>query len=152
MTRIKKRKIDRFMKYVNKIECGCWRWTGHIHPNGYGQFDSGLAHRFSYEYFVGKIPDGLQIDHLCRNRWCVNPEHLEPVTYIENQLRSPVTILSSYPIKTHCKRGHKYDESNTRVDKKGHRHCNECDREDRFKYYDKIHTTSYRNKSIEADT
>jgi hypothetical protein len=84
----------RFLSRVNKTD-SCWLWTAHVHPvTGYVQFRIGgrggkmvLAHRWSYEHYVGAIPAGLQIDHLCRVRHCVNPEHLEPVTPSENTLR-----------------------------------------------------------------
>jgi hypothetical protein len=89
----------RFFSRVNGTPDGCWLWTAHVNPRtGYVQFRIGgrsgkmvLAHRWSYEHFVGPIPDGLQIDHLCRVRHCVNPSHLEPVTARENRLRQPVS-------------------------------------------------------------
>jgi hypothetical protein len=90
------------------------------------------AHRWSYEHFVGPIPEGLHIDHLCRVRRCVNPDHLEPVTPKENYLRGegPTARNST---KTHCKYGHKFDKSNTSV-YGGRRHCNECGRRRQRKY------------------
>jgi len=72
----------RFWKFVQKQHDGCWRWIGTIFKTGYGGFNGGrskgqsYAHRFSYEIAKGPISDGLHIDHLCRNRWCVNPDHL----------------------------------------------------------------------------
>lgn len=87
--------VDRFWASVSENSCtGCSDWRGTVGSHGYGQFgDRGrhfLAHRWSYEYLVGPIPAGLHLDHLCRNRICINPEHLEPVTQAENNRRSLV--------------------------------------------------------------
>lgn len=110
---------------------GCWEWTGGRDVDGYGRaWVPGLrritrAHRAFYEVFVGPIPDGLQIDHLCRNRCCVNPGHLEPVTAQENIRRSEgIQVLNSR--KTHCLRGHAYDEANTYITPDGRRDCRSC--------------------------
>lgn len=105
--------IERFEKHIMRIPGGCTEWLGGLHRNGYGQFFPGgdrlqakaLAHRWSYEHFVGPIPDGLDLDHLCRNRWCVKPEHLEPVTRAENLRRAFD--------RTHCSKGHEFTEENT---------------------------------------
>lgn len=87
---------ERFQAKVSPAGDGCWLWTGARFFNGYGQFRGGgggsarvRAHRWSYEYHVGPIPEGLQLDHLCRIRHCVNPAHLEPVTQAENNRRKP---------------------------------------------------------------
>ncbi len=84
----------------------CWEWPGHIMDNGYGQFAPHrlvmLAHRFAYQDCAGQIPAGFEIDHLCRNRACVNPAHLEAVTRSENIRRA----LPFRPPKTHCVHGH----------------------------------------------
>ena len=103
----------------------CWLWRGATIPRGYGRFFSEkrclvLAHRWAYEFCVGPIPDGLQIDHLCRVRLCVRPDHLEPVTRIENLRRG-------WRLITSCPQGHPYDEENTRH-YKGSRFCRACDR------------------------
>jgi hypothetical protein len=76
----------------------CWEWRGSRNPRGYGKISNKGkllgAHRVSYEIHKGQIPDGLEIDHLCRNRWCVNPDHLEAVSHAANLHRSPLTINS----------------------------------------------------------
>lgn len=79
---------QRFIEKWTLVDNGCWEWTGSRHPRGYGEFFDGStvvrAHRWAYEQFVGPIPEGLVIDHLCRNTGCVNPLHLEAVTQTEN--------------------------------------------------------------------
>lgn len=90
--------VERFTSLVDARPGVCWRWRGSIQANGYGRFRANgkttYAHRAAYALFVGPIPDGLGLDHLCRNRWCVNPEHLEPVTQRENIRRGAQTKLS----------------------------------------------------------
>jgi hypothetical protein len=140
---IPKPAIDRFLPktiITNIIPEGlttpCIRWIGYIDKTtGYGKFlfnkrGNDYAHRFAYEYYVGPIPEGLHIDHLCRNRWCVNSEHLEPVTLIENLLRGDRTHLGQYQReKTHCPQGHEFTPENTWFNKTGGRHCKTCNRE-----------------------
>jgi len=119
---------------------GCWLWLGVLNHHGYGmatlQVD-GLkrtfrAHRLSFEAFTGsKIPSGLGIDHLCRVRCCINPEHLEPVTAQENTNRG-VTAEVNRAMRlgarqTHCKRGHEFTPETTYVNG-SHRHCLICSR------------------------
>ena len=98
---------------------------------GYGQFWDGTrlvrAHRFAYEQIVGPIPDGLQLDHLCRVRSCVNPAHLEPVTCQVNLLRGTGASARN-AIKTHCPQGHAYGDFNTYIRPEGWRRCRECHR------------------------
>lgn len=81
-------------EYVVDNDSGCWVWAGQMYPNGYGAWGKFYAHRRMYEERVGQIPEGLQIDHLCRNRACVNPEHMEPVTQAENLRRGRGTRLT----------------------------------------------------------
>lgn len=107
----------------------CWEWTGRVETTGYGKFSyrgaQVLAHRFVYELLVGPIPSGMQIDHLCHNRACVNPDHLEPVSARINQLRS-MSPSGQNVRKTHCPKGHPYDEENTYVTPNGGRQCRAC--------------------------
>lgn len=111
--------IARFMKYVSpEPMSGCWLWTGGLGNSGYGQSSlrhkSISAHRLSYEIFVGKIPPGFHVDHLCRVRLCVNPKHLEAVSPRENVMRSNCTGANNIR-KTHCIRGHEFTGNNLRV-------------------------------------
>lgn len=112
-----------------RIEDGCWTWTAQLTPDGYGRRSKNpkSAHRYVYERLVGPIPEGLQIDHLCRNRACVNPAHMEPVTNWENTLRGENFIAKQVKGNT-CPKGHPYDAvyvgpSYTR------RYCLRCARE-----------------------
>lgn len=124
---------ERFWAKVDKSDVdGCWLWTGARDKLGYGRFSPQAgAHRsayaVAYRLVVGPVPDGLELDHLCRNHGCVNPAHLEPVTHKENMLRGE-TFAASQASRTHCPQGHPYDEINTRR-KKGKRECRRCDRE-----------------------
>lgn len=107
---------------------GCWVWTGARVSAGYGSLGVGKktvsAHRFMYTALVGPIPEGLHLDHLCRNRACCNPEHLEPVTSRENTLRGE-TLAAACAAKTHCPKGHEYTPDNVlRAGRK--RICREC--------------------------
>jgi hypothetical protein len=120
--------IDRFNKFVKIAENGCWEWQGHLDIGGYGTFSFNnkpvKAHRFSFEYHNGPIPKGLELDHLCRNRACVNPYHLEPVTRQINESRAIQNPHNK--LKTHCPLGHPYDLINTYFDKDGGRDCKIC--------------------------
>jgi hypothetical protein len=121
--------LERFYNKITRIpESGCWLWDGYL-CQGYGSFSLNgkqqQAHRVSYELHVGPIPEGLQIDHLCRVRCCVNPAHLEPVTQRENLLRGN-TFQAAQSKRTHCPQGHPYDEKNTYRCHRGHRNCKAC--------------------------
>lgn len=132
--------------FANKVDTtgNCWRWTAAVDDHGYGSFTKPghrqtrvKAHRFAYEALVGLIPAGLELDHLCRNRACVRPDHLEPVTHAENMRRSPFQPTSGRPppaaawqkAKTHCPKSHPYDDANTGVRSNGHRYCRACARD-----------------------
>lgn len=128
---------ERILSQVEKQPNGCWYWTGFITPQGYGTTsyhgERGTpVHRAAYDLLVGPIPDGLTIDHLCHtqdktcqggksclHRRCINPDHLEPVTAVENTKRG------SSSRRTHCPAGHPYDAENTLV-YEGRRFCREC--------------------------
>lgn len=105
----------RFWQKVDK-SAGCWLWTGAQHPAGYGHIKIAgkveAAHRVSYEMAHGPIPDGLVIDHLCRVPACVNPDHLEAVTLVENTMRGE-GYMAQQARKTHCKHGHEFTIANT---------------------------------------
>lgn len=109
----------------------CWLYAGRKNNVGYGRFENSgvkyMAHRATYEHFKGEIPDGLQIDHLCRIPACINPDHLEAVTARENVLRStgPPAI---YAKRTACKYGHVYTKANTYM-RGNNRVCRACARD-----------------------
>ena len=98
----------------------CWIWTKGKTGSGYGAFcpgdgDTVQAHRWSYEHSVGPIPEGLELDHLCRRPACVRPSHLDPVTGGVNQHRSPLTFASINSGKAYCDTGHEFTPENTRI-------------------------------------
>lgn len=112
----------------------CWEWTGYRTANGYGQFFVERirganrnrvmsAHQWAYTHYIGPVPEGLELDHLCRNPACCNPVHLEPVTHLVNMQRGRKAN------ETHCPSGHPYDTENTYISPSGGRYCKECNRE-----------------------
>lgn len=115
-----------------ELKNSCWLWAGHIRSDGYGgiwntiknQYD--VAHRLVYESLVGPVPKELQLDHLCRVRHCINPEHLEPVTRKVNILRGE-GMGAKNARKTHCKNGHLLSGDNLRIDVSGYRQCRKCE-------------------------
>lgn len=116
---------ERFWPNVDKTG-PCWLWTGYIKPNGYASFYPGggrhvakvYAHRFAFELLTGPIPAGMQIDHTCNVRSCVNPAHLEVVTHRANLDRA-------VDRRTHCKWGHAFNEENIYM-WRGNRYCRTC--------------------------
>jgi len=133
----------------------CWIWIGSSSGTGYGdlhvQGRHWLAHRFAYERLMGPIPDGLTIDHLCRNRLCVNPEHMEPVANHENILRG--NGASAYNArKTQCSHGHEFDLLNTHWTSKGHRRCRACDALKHRRYYQKYRERILRDSATYSAT
>lgn len=136
--------IDRFAEKIALTDSGCIEWIASHNGVGYGTLTINrtggkvLAHRFSYEWHVGPIPEGMQLDHLCRNTLCVNPEHLEPVTQRINTLRgtAPTAVNAA---KTHCDRGHPLSGDNLTFTPQGWRVCIACRRRrSREKYLRKI--------------
>lgn len=131
-------------RFWNKVtinnNTSCWEWTAARNKAGYGHVWDGAtrkgvrAHRLAYQHLVGAVPDGLELDHLCRVRHCVNPAHLEPVTTAENSRRSPLSEavfargVSLQLSKTHCPKGHAYEGDNLIPLPKGGRACRECKR------------------------
>ena len=122
--------VTRFLRHT-AVTDNCWTWTGSL-ARGYGRFfvdgKSLFAHRFAYEHYVGPIPEGLELDHLCRNTACVNPAHLEPVTHAENIRRGDVA-LGIRSAKSHCKNGHEFTPENTVPRLRNgavHRRCRKC--------------------------
>ena len=121
-------------KVHRRLDFWCWDWTGAKTDQGYGQiWDNGkpvYAHRLAYEWAHGPIPDGLQIDHLCHNRGCVNPRHLDAVTSGENTRRGVV----SRGLDVRCRNGHIRTPENTHKRPNGHRRCRDCDQENDRRY------------------
>ncbi len=131
---------ERMESKIEKItESGCFIWLASTTRCGYGQIRVNKknlsAHRVAYEIARGPIPQGLDLDHLCRVRCCVNPDHLEPVTRFENSIRGERAT------RTHCPRGHEYTDSNTYYHRRGHqshRICRVCNR---------LHVAKYKQKA-----
>jgi len=126
---------NRLRRFWSKVLVGdgCWEWTG-AKNKGYGHLSDGGrtvgAHRVAYEMLIGPIPDAHEVDHLCLNKACVNPAHLEPVPYEgrENTRRH-------YALTTHCRNGHAYTVDNTYFDRHLHRSCRACRREALARFY-----------------
>lgn len=122
----------------------CLLWTGSVDRCGYGKFMSAdmrgetLVHRAAYKIWCGAIPDGLEIDHKCRVRNCINPSHLRAVTHAKNVSFADYKTTHRNSVKTHCKRGHEFDRSNTIIEFSASgaaRKCRECRKIARNKRY-----------------
>lgn len=152
------KRIDRLTaadieRRVSRVESGCWEWTGTpFKNNGYCRVKMAgktvVAHRAVYEALVGAIPEGLQLDHLCRNRRCVNPTHLEPVTAKVNQARGR-SPASENAAKVRCKRGHSLSGDNLFVRKDGRRRCRTCERASQKRLRQK--STTYKQRHAEQE-
>lgn len=134
------RRLRRFMSKVAFLD-SCWMWTGARDRRGYGTFvvSTGLrrsAYRWLYETLIGDVPEGKELDHLCRQPSCVRPDHLEPVTHLENVRRGNAGGHAQRA-RTHCPKGHPYSGDNLHIRPDGGRACNECSR---------IHSREYQRK------
>ena len=131
--------LERFWEKVEVNEkTACWNWLGSLFSSGYGQFKlthtkNVRAHKFAYEVNRGKVPEGLTLDHLCRNRKCVNPNHLEPVTQKENLMRGN-SIQAMNSKKTHCNKGHSLSGDNLYIHN-NKRYCKICTNETKRIFY-----------------
>jgi HNH endonuclease len=123
-----------YVRYADHVEAlrqaetdACWHWPGYVNEDGYGRRGGIGVHRRMWELVCGPIPKGMEIDHLCRTRDCIRPDHMEVVDHRTNTRRG-LTIPAANAAKTHCPQGHPYDEENTYVTKSGCRHCRACKR------------------------
>ncbi len=122
----------RLWEKANKTET-CWLWTAYINKFGYGVIGTydkktALAHRVSFELTKGPIPEGLEINHLCEVKNCINPDHLEAITRAEHILKTDFQGGKYQKNKTHCVNGHSFQETDVYITKEGHRKCRACGR------------------------
>ena len=133
--------VDRLHGKIKITKAGCWEWQRYRDKDGYGTFRLGdktiLAHRASYILHIGPIPDGYCLDHRCRNRACVNPLHVDPITRAENTLKG-LACSAINARKVRCIHGHAFDDQNTYRYKGKHRHCRQCNLAAANKYRSRI--------------
>lgn len=135
-------KVSPLCRFFAKVKFTdtCWFWTAHCDDEGYGRLwvdgTMALAHVFIYEVFFGPVPDGKELDHTCRNRNCVNPFDVEPVTHPENIRRGNSGLPQR--LRTHCPQGHPYDSANTYIDPIGRRVCRICHSRRTNEYHKRI--------------
>lgn len=139
--------IERFWSKVEKKDSGCWEWTGYKTSDGYGQFRYKQklyrAHRLSAIMLKNEDPIGKQVHHICINPACVNPDHLEVVTYHEHVKRTPKAKGYYALTEGRCKNGHTFDEENTYYTSVGARSCKQCKRDwGRKKWHERAHKIS----------
>lgn len=151
--RLRSRFLHRQIRVIRRGDWECWIWQGACDRAGYGVIvrdrQSYRAHRVSYEIFIGPIPPGLVIDHLCRTRNCLNPEHLEPVTIGEN-VRRGESISMTQGKRTHCVNGHPFSSDNVRLSsyrqkdftRGTYRKCKECARQIGQRYRERKRTAA----------
>lgn len=149
---------ERFLKNIRINLNGCWDWIASKNRGGYGNFTSGIiigAHRYSYRLFNGPLIKDFCIDHICRNRSCVNPDHLRQVTFSINSIENSNSTAFYNSTRTHCPQGHIYSNLNLINSKKGNRLCKICNRYKRAKWYsinkDKYNDNRRNKRKLERD-
>ena len=128
-----KEESERFHSKFIELPNGCHQWQGPLDKDGYGYFflrrKSRRAHRVAWYMQRGGIPEGMVINHICRNRWCVNPQHMQLLTPRENNLQDSNSIPAINARKTHCKNGQEFDKVQTVKSGKSYRVCSICERD-----------------------
>ena len=131
--------VRRHWGYWRKILVGrmedCWKWKGSHFANGYARYgrNQEVLHKRIFECIYGPVPEGSELHHLCRHKWCVNPQHLEVVTVLQHRgyHKDEIPMAATNKAKTHCPNGHEYTINNTylsRLKNSTMRHCKECRR------------------------